>query len=411
MPKLRFKREDGTDYPEWEDWVLDSIGSFYGGLSGKTKEDFGKGNSKFVTYMNVYKNIFAMQEMLESVDISDNEKQNKVKYGDLLMTQSSETVEELGMSSVYLFYDEPYLNSFCFGLHLYNHALTYPMYIGYLMRSEAIRKQIMREGQGISRINLSPNRMKGMILSLPCLEEQQKIADFLSNVDEVIAQSEAEVANLQQQKKAAMQKIFSQEVRFKREDGTSYPEWEEKKLGSVCDNIGDGLHKAPSYDESGDYYFINGNNLKNGKIVIEKQTPKVSVGTLQKSDKSLDTATILMSINGTIGNLAFYQDEKIMLGKSVAYLKVSKNVCKKYIYSVLQTRKVTDNFKLSVTGTTIKNLGLTAIRDTPIFIPCLEEQQKIADFLATYDEAISCAKQELDKWKELKKGLLQQMFA
>ena len=179
IPKLRFKREDGTDYPEWEDWVLDSIGSFYGGLSGKTKEDFGKGNSKFVTYMNVYKNIFAMQEMLESVDISDNEKQNKVKYGDLLMTQSSETVEELGMSSVYLFYDEPYLNSFCFGLHLYNHALTYPMYIGYLMRSEAIRKQIMREGQGISRINLSPNRMKGMILSLPCLEEQQKIADFL----------------------------------------------------------------------------------------------------------------------------------------------------------------------------------------------------------------------------------------
>lgn len=209
VPKLRFKCEDGTDYPEWEDWVLDSIGSFYGGLSGKTKEDFGKGNSKFVTYMNVYKNIFAMQEMLESVDISDNEKQNKVKYGDLLMTQSSETVEELGMSSVYLFYDEPYLNSFCFGLHLYNHALTYPMYIGYLMRSEAIRKQIMREGQGISRINLSPNRMKGMILSLPCLEEQQKIADFLATYDEAISCAKQELDKWKELKKGLLQQMFA----------------------------------------------------------------------------------------------------------------------------------------------------------------------------------------------------------
>ena len=200
-------------------------------------------------------------------------------------------------------------------------------------------------------------------------------------------------------------------LRFKREDGTDYPEWEEKKLGSVCDSIGDGLHKAPSYDESGDYYFINGNNLKNGKIVIEKQTPKVSVGTLQKSDKSLDTATILMSINGTIGNLAFYQDEKIMLGKSVAYLKVSKNVCKKYIYSVLQTRKVTDNFKLSVTGTTIKNLGLTAIRDTPIFIPCLEEQQKIADFLSTVAEVIAQSEAEVANLQQQKKAAMQKIFS
>lgn len=206
--EVRFKREDGTEYPEWEETDLNSIGSFYGGLSGKTKEDFGKGNSKFVTYMNVYKNVFASQEMLEFVDVSDNEKQNKVQYGDLLMTQSSETVEEVGMSSIYLFRDEPYLNSFCFGLHLYNLDYTYPMYTGYLMRSEPIRKQIMREGQGISRINLSPNRIRGIILPIPCLEEQQKIADFLSAYDEAISYAKQELDKWKELKKGLLQQMF-----------------------------------------------------------------------------------------------------------------------------------------------------------------------------------------------------------
>lgn len=206
--EVRFKREDGTDYPEWGETDLNSIGSFYGGLSGKTKENFGKGNSKFVTYMNVYKNVFASQEMLEFVDVSDNEKQNKVQYGDLLMTQSSETVEEVGMSSVYLFRDEPYLNSFCFGLHLHNLDYTNPMYVGYLMRSESIRKQIMSEGQGISRINLSPNRIRGIILPIPCLEEQQKIADFLSAYDEAISYAKQELDKWKELKKGLLQQMF-----------------------------------------------------------------------------------------------------------------------------------------------------------------------------------------------------------
>ena len=414
VPKLRFKREDGTDYPEWEDWVLDSIGSFYGGLSGKTKEDFGKGNSKFVTYMNVYKNIFAMQEMLESVDISDNEKQNKVKYGDLLMTQSSETFEELGMSSVYLFYDEPYLNSFCFGLHLYNHALTYPMYIGYLMRSEAIRKQIMREGQGISRINLSPNRMKGMILSLPCLEEQQKIADFLSNVDEVIAQSEAEVANLQQQKKAAMQKIFSQEVRFKREDGTSYPEWTKQKLSAVSSrvtrknkgNITDipltiaslyGLVDQREYfkkkiaSQNMEGYYL----LHNGEFAYNKSHSKgFDFGAIKRLDRydcgALSTLYICFAVNN----------------------KVDSDFMTHYFDSQKWNKEVSIRCAEGARNHGLLNISTNDFFDIDMVLPTdLEEQQKIADFLATYDEAISCAKQELDKWKELKKGLLQQMFA
>lgn len=200
-------------------------------------------------------------------------------------------------------------------------------------------------------------------------------------------------------------------LRFQRKDGTEFPEWKEKSIGSLCEAIGDGLHKAPTYDINGDYYFINGNNLKNGKIFIEKETPKVSADTIQQSDKRLNSSTILMSINGTIGNLAYYYNENVMLGKSVAYLQVKSNVCKNYIYFSLQTKSIINKFKLSLTGTTIKNLGLNAIRETSIFIPCLEEQQKVADFLSTVDEVIAQSEAEVQNLEQQKKAAMQKIFS
>lgn len=403
VPKLRFKHEDGTDYPEWEKDKWSALGDFV--ASGTlSKADLAETGTPCILYGELYTKYGEIAHTIYSKTSATSHTFSQ--YDDVILPKSGETPEDISTATCV-----PYDNISLGGdLIVFRHnEKVIGAYLSYLISNRA-KNAIASIAQGKSVVHINEKSLANIELSYPDLEEQQKIADFLSTIDEVIAQSEAEVQNLEQQKKAAMQKIFSQEARFKREDGSDYPEWEEKQLGSICDIIGDGLHKAPLYDENGDYYFINGNNLKNGKIIIEKETPKVSVGTLQKSDKSLDTATILMSINGTIGNLAFYQDEKIMLGKSVAYLKVGKNVCKKYIYFVLQTRKIIDSFKLSLTGTTIKNLGLTAIRDTFIFIPCLEEQQKIADFLSAYDEAISYAKQELDKWKELKKGLLQQMF-
>lgn len=401
VPKLRFKREDGADYPEWEETDLNSIGSFYGGLSGKTKENFGKGNSKFVTYMNVYKNVFASQEMLEFVDVSDNEKQNKVQYGDLLMTQSSETVEEVGMSSVYLFRDEPYLNSFCFGLHLHNLDYTNPMYVGYLMRSESIRKQIMSEGQGISRINLSPNRIRGIILPIPCLEEQQKIADFLSTVDEVIAQSEAEVQNLEQQKKAAMQKIFSQEVRFKREDGTEYPEWVESTIGEEMGFVNGKAHENCE-DDNGDYIIVNSKFIStNGEVIRKTNTVLVPlhIG---------DIVMVMSDVpNGKAMSkcLVIDKDKQYTLNQRICALRSTH----KPIFVSAQISRCA-YFLSFDDGVKQTNLRKQDVLDCPLFIADKEEQQKIADFLSAYDEAISYAKQELDKWKELKKGLLQQMF-
>ena len=186
-------------------------------------------------------------------------------------------------------------------------------------------------------------------------------------------------------------------------------DWEERKLSEGTSKIGDGLHGTPNYSDNGDVFFINGNNLVNGKIVITKETKLVTESNQSKDDKLLNRDTILMSINGTIGNLAWYNNERVMLGKSAAYLTVS-NFDKKFIFSYLQTSTIKNYFLNNLTGTTIKNLGLKTIRDTTLFVPTLEEQQKIGSLFKQLDDTIALHQRKLDLLKEQKKGYLQKMF-
>lgn len=206
--EVRFRADDGSDFPDWEEKTLGEEGQFYGGLSGKGKDDFDCGNGRFVTYMNVYKNTFASRDAMGRVKVGDTEKQNKVRYGDILFTQSSETVDEVGLSSVYLYNDEPYLNSFCMGYRFNNLDNVCPEFIGYCMRSNEIRKSIMLMGQGISRINLGAKRLATVKYKIPSLSEQRKIADCLASMDEVIQKSKDELAKWQELKKGLLQQMF-----------------------------------------------------------------------------------------------------------------------------------------------------------------------------------------------------------
>ena len=186
-------------------------------------------------------------------------------------------------------------------------------------------------------------------------------------------------------------------------------DWEQRKLSDGTNKIGDGLHGTPKYSEDGEVYFVNGNNLVNGQIVIMPETKRVTSNEQSKDDKALNESTILMSINGTIGNLAWYRGENLMLGKSAAYIEVL-DFDKKFIYAYLQTRPVKDYYLNSLTGTTIKNLGLKAIRNTNICTPTIDEQAKIGSFFKKLDDTIALHQRKLDLLKEQKKGFLQKMF-
>ena len=167
----------------WEQRKLGEMGTTFTGLSGKTKEDFGHGDARFVTYMNVFTNPVSDPDRVEAVEIDKS--QNSVQYGDVFFTTSSETPEEVGMSSVWLENaDNTYLNSFCFGFRPTDRIDPY--YMAYMLRSEAVRKKIIYLAQGISRYNISKNGVMQIEVPLPDIAEQRLVGEYFKGLDNLI---------------------------------------------------------------------------------------------------------------------------------------------------------------------------------------------------------------------------------
>ena len=183
------------------------MGSTFTGLSGKTKEDFGHGNAKFITYMNVFSNSIADLQMTETVEIDS--KQNCVKGGDVFFTTSSETPEEVGMSCVMPEdADNTYLNSFCFG---YRPTEKFDLnYLAYVLRSESFRKEMTFLAQGISRYNISKNKVMEVEIPVPILDEQSKLGQCFSNLDHLITLHQRKCDKLKLIKKFMLQNMFPQ---------------------------------------------------------------------------------------------------------------------------------------------------------------------------------------------------------
>ena len=201
----------------WKEVKLGEIGTTYTGLSGKNKDDFGKG-SYFIPYMNIYQNNKIDSNQLELVDVLENESQNSVQYGDIFFTTSSETPEEVGFASVLLFHpkEKIYLNSFCFGYRLNNFNTLLPNFAVYLFRSSQIRKTMFKLAQGATRFNLSKNTLIKEKVYLPSdTNEQQAIADVLSTADEEINLLNKKLEALKEQKKGLMQQLLTGQTRVK----------------------------------------------------------------------------------------------------------------------------------------------------------------------------------------------------
>ena len=239
-------------------------------------------------------------------------------------------------------------------------------------------------------LNIAPADFFETELTIPQdIEEQKKIGKYFEELERLIT--------LHQCKCHLLLKLL-------------HNDWEQRKFSEGVSEIGDGLHGTPIYCEDGNVYFINGNNLVDGKIVISAETKKVNESQQSTADKSLDDTTILMSINGTIGNLAYYSGERLMLGKSAAYIKVSE-FDKRFVYAYLQAPSVQGYFMDSLTGTTIKNLGLKAIREMIMFIPQdVDEQKRIGKFFDYLDHLITLHQRELEKLQNIKKSMLEKMF-
>ena len=390
VPKLRFKREDGTDYPEWKKKTISELFEISAG-GDIDKANSTKEYSKDYPYA-VYANTLTNKGLYGYANYY------KVERDCFTVTGRGDVGYAVARHEKFV----PIVRLLvCIPKHNEN-VDFFAEIVNYT--------NILIESTGVPQ--LTSIQLGKIKVNYPTdIEEQQKIADFLSTVDEVIAQSEAEVQNLEQQKKAAMQKIFSQEVRFKREDGTDYPVWEKRKFVDIYDEASEGATPSTSikeYYENGTIPFVKIEDTVN-KYIYNVKSFITQEGLDNCSAWLIPENSVIFTNGATIGNVSI---NKIPVATKQGILGIvpKQFLLYEYLYYWLSTSIFINEVHKRETKGTFATIILKSLNEIAVYIPCLEEQQKIADFLSAYDEAISYAKQELEHWKQLKKGLLQQMF-
>ncbi|HFI0804342.1 TPA: restriction endonuclease subunit S, partial [Streptococcus suis] len=349
IPAYRF--QGYTD--AWELRPLGEIGNTYTGLSGKTKDDFGHGDGRFVTYMNVFSNPISLPEMVEAVEI--DESQNTVRYGDVLFTTSSETPEEVGMSSVWLENTEnTYLNSFCFGFRPVKKVNPY--YLAYLLRSSGMRRKISFLAQGISRYNISKTKMMELEISIPNENEQEAIGTFFSTLDRHITLHQRKLDTLKEQKKTYLKLLFPVKGQTKpalRFQGFE-DDWEEVKLGEVCTIQGGNAWKSDSYSLTGEYLVVTIANVTGEYFIDDKKGNRIDINP-NEMQYVLNKGDILISLTGNVGRVSKMTESKGVLNQRVGKLTTTANF--EFIFSILRTEKFENEMRLASQGAAQANIS------------------------------------------------------
>ncbi|MGB2924418.1 MAG: restriction endonuclease subunit S [Limnothrix sp.] len=296
-----------------------------------------------------------------------------------------------------------------------------PKYFNYLMRFYDLVKVFYAFGSGMRQSIKFPD-VKRMLLVYPPLEEQKAIAAFLdrktAEIDELIAQKQRLIALYEEEKTAiineAVTKGINPDVKLKPTAidwlGDIPEHWNKKQLKFLTSQIGDGIHTTPIYKDFKSIYFVNGTNLINGKITITSGTRSVDDDEYKKYKINLQEKSILLSLNGTIGKMAFYEGERVVFGKSVAYIELSSEIIPEFIYLFLKSHYIFNYFEDSLSGTTIRNLSLYTLRNTQIFFPPIEEQQAISEYIeketTRIDNKIAKTKRIIELQKEYRTALI-----
>lgn len=356
---------DGVEYR-----TLGELGNFFGGITGKAKDDFVNGNAKFITYKNVYTNPALQLDVADRVRIADDEKQPTLQYGDVIFTGSSETPDECGISSVLATptREALYLNSFCFFFRFDDPKIMLPDFSKHLFRSGNLRYQIGKTASGVTRYNVSKKLMAKVVIPVPPLEVQQEIVRILDQFTQLTAELTAELTARKEQYIYYRNRLLSP---------TSQSTW--MTLGDIgrvamCKRImkaetspsGDvPFYKIGTFGKEPDAYI--------SKAKYEEYRSKYPFP--KKGD-------ILISAAGTIGRTviydgepAYYQDSNIVWVENDESIVLNRYL---YYYYQLQPWSVS-------TGGTIARLYNDNICKARISVPPLPEQRRIVAILDRFD--------------------------
>lgn len=403
-PKLRFKADDGSEFPDWEKKKISEIFS-------KVKDKNKDGQNQNVITNSAEFGLINQRDFFDKDIAVDGKTENYtvIKTGDFVYNPRKSKQAPYGPFNCY---------------HLKEDGIVSPLYTCLRPNGNADDKYLhwyfqsgswyrfiyengAQNGARHDRVGMTDSLMQEIPVYLPqALEEQQKIAEFLSTIDTVIEKQKETVSTWEERKKGVMQKLFSQEVRFKADDGSDFPDWEEKKLGDVCKTFSGGTPKSGEarYYENGTISFI-----RSGEIHDDKTELRITNDGLNESSaKMVDIGDILYALYGATSGEVDISKIKGAINQAILCIRPLNDFNRKFIVEILRHNKETilQTYLQGGQG----NLSAQIIQSLVFDFPCLAEQQKIADCLLSLDEVIEKQKATLAAWEELKKGLLQQMF-
>lgn len=414
-PKLRFKADDGSQFPDWEEHNFGDLYKVCSGYAFKYENYCASG----VALVN--------GQAIQHGWIDDN---NMNYLPETFLQQYKDFV--LKENDIVLGLNRPITNGKLKIARVpkeYNNSLLYQRAgkivckkavdddFSYALLAREIFKFTIKEAAGSDQPFISTSKLNNWKIIVPSSEqEQQKIADFLSTIDTVIEKQKETVSAWEERKKGVMQKLFSQEVRFKADDGSDFPEWEEKSYLSICNVFADGDWIESKDQSDSGIRLIQTGNIGNG-VFIDKDDKKkyISKETFDrlKCNEVFEGDILISRLPSPAGRACIVPklNERMITAVDCTIVRTDKSIIlHDYCVQFMQSSKHFYYVASMMAGGTRQRISRKNLEDELISVPCLEEQQKIADCLSSLDEVIEKQKATLAAWEELKKGLLQQMF-
>lgn len=402
------------EIPEgWDTSRLKSIGYLYGGLSGKSGDDFkvndGDKYAFFIPFTNIWNNLYVDKGNLNKVKIKPIEKQNEVHYGDVLFLMSSEDYDGIGKTALLNFHSQLlYLNSFCKGLRIINKNVC-PQYLNYLLTSYPYRSIIMNLANGFIRINLRAEKLNACPVLMPSLNEQQKIADYLdrkcSEIDKMIALEEKVIEELKAYKQSviteAVTKGLNPDVPMK-DSGIEWigkiPEhWNTSKLKKI----------ANKRVEKSNEPNLNYIGLENLVSFSEEMVETENIYSTEGANVCCEGDVIFGKLRPYLGKVKVIKDRCYC---STEFLVLKNNDCPKYLRYLMLSEWFIEIVNASTYGTKMPRANTDFILNMSVPIPPLDDKKNIVSYLenkcSEIDSLVSIKNSKIKELKDYKKSII-----
>lgn len=416
----------------WEETRLKYVGNLYGGLTGKSGEDFknedNPKNKPYIPYTNIFRNTYISKNHVDYVVLEDGENQNKVQKFDLFFLMSSETYQDLGKSCILIDdIEELYLNSFCKGFRV-NRLDVNPLFLNYQLLGSIHKELISIEGRGFTRINLRQDRLNETPIFIPPLQEQKQIVQFLDEktelIDKLVSTKERKIQLLILQKTSLINQVITKglnpNVKMK-DSGVEWigqiPEgWNIGKLKYFTNLVTDGSHFSPEVIEEGRYYISVTDITKDNRINFDgcKKISNESFEGLERNGCRPQMGDILITKDGTIGRGCIVTDfNDFVILSSLGLIRIKPNHSNKYFLYYLLSGLNIEQMYSHIRGSGITRLTIKLINDLILVLPTISEQQQIVKYLDTktkeIDDLVQLEQKKIDLLKEYRQSLISEV--